>query len=293
MRHIRVVLALAVPLLGVVVPIAVHAAQAVTIDSNLVVKVRPAPKYKIAARASVILLAGGNGVLNLNGQGDTRDLQGNFLIRSVHLFLYRRLNVALLDAEPAFPAPNGLTNQRLTTEHAAHLGNVIAAVRRQWPGKPVWLVGTSNGTLSALNAAARLKGVAGAEPRSLANVALPGANALPNGLVLTSAVTQADPGGEMGTVLGQDPPLASIAIPTLVMWHRNDTCSVSPATAAMSVFDGLTGVPAARKAFAVISGGRPNIAVHACSAFGRHGYNGAESDAVIAIANFILMHSQP
>lgn len=81
MRHMRVVLALAVSLLGVAVPIAVHAAQAVTIDSNLVVKVRPAPKYKIAARASVILLAGGNGVLNLNGQGDTRDLQGNFLVR--------------------------------------------------------------------------------------------------------------------------------------------------------------------------------------------------------------------
>jgi hypothetical protein len=77
------------------------------------------------------------------------------------------------------------------------------------------------------------------------------------------------------------------------MWHQNDACFVSPANAAMSVFDGLTSVPAAKKATAVISAGRPNIAVHACSAFGPHGYNEAETEAVTAIANFILAHSQP
>ena len=66
----------------------------------------------------------------------------------------------MLDAEPAFLAPNGLTNQRLTQAHADHLAQVIAAVRTRWPGKPVWLVGTSNGTLSVFNAAARLTGAA-------------------------------------------------------------------------------------------------------------------------------------
>ena len=82
-------------------------------------------------------------------------------------------------------------------------------------------------------------------------------------------------------------------MPTLVMWHQNDTCSVTPATAATSVFDGLTSVPASKKAFAVIIGGRLNIAVHPCSAFGPHGHNEVENEAVSAIANFILMHSQP
>jgi pimeloyl-ACP methyl ester carboxylesterase len=293
MQRNRMFLAFTVSLLGVTLGIAAHAAQMVTIDSNLVIRQRPAPQSKIAPRASVILLAGGNGVLNLNNQGDTRELQGNFLLRSIRLFLSRRLNVAVLDSAPAFPGPAGLANQRLSAEHAAHLGNVIAAVRRKWPGKPVWLIGTSNGTLSAFNAAARLKGVGGALPRALTNVAVPGANELPNGLVLTSAVTQPDPGGETGTVLGQDPSLAAIAIPTLVMWHQADTCFVSPASAAMGVFNGLTGVPAAKKATAVISAGQPNIAVHACSAFGPHGYNEAETEAVTAIANFILQHSQP
>ena len=214
------------------------------------------------------------------------------MVRSARLFLDRRLNVAMLDAEPAFPAPAGLTNRRLTAEHAAHLGNVVAVVRRKWPGKPVWLIGTSNGTLSAVNAAARLKAVGGVERSAVAGGTLPSRDAVPDGLILTSAVTQPDPDGEMGTVLGQDPSLASIAVPTLVMWHQNDNCSLSPATAAMGVFNGLTGVPAGKKASAVIAGGRPNIGVHACSAFGPHGYNEAETDAAIAIANFILAQSQ-
>jgi hypothetical protein len=269
--------------------------QVATIDANLVVKVRPAPGTKVRAFASVILLGGGNGVLNLNSAGDTRDLQGNFLIRSARRFHYRRLNVAMLDAEPAFPAPNGLTNQRLTPEHAQHLGNVIAVVRKTWPGKPVWLVGTSNGTLSAFNAAARLTApaVVNQPVAAFKKEGVPRADAVPNGLVLTSTLTQSDPNGEMGTVLGQSPSLASIAVPTLVMWHQNDACSATPATSAMSVFNGLTSLPASKKAAVIISKGRPNIAVHACSAFASHGYNEAEQEAVDAIVGFIYAHSSP
>ena len=245
--------------------------QAITIDSNLAVKVRPySPVYKVIPFASVVLLTGGNGVLNLNNAGDARDSQGNFLIRSARRFLNARLNVAMLDSEPAFAAPNGLTNQRLTQAHADHLAQVIATVRNQWPGKPVWLIGTSNGTLSVFNAAARLTGAA-----------------LPNGIALTSTVTQPDTAGEMGHVLGADPSLGSITVPTLVMWHQNDGCSVSPATAAMAVFNGLTGVPAANKAKTAIAGGFPNVAVTACAAFHHHGYNGVEQAAVTAIVDFI------
>jgi pimeloyl-ACP methyl ester carboxylesterase len=226
--------------------------------------------------ASVVLLTGGNGVLNLNVAGDARDSQGNFLIRSARRFLNARLNVAMLDSEPAFAAPSGLTNQRLTQAHADHLAQVIAVVRNQWPGKPVWLVGTSNGTLSVFNAAARLTG-----------------GALPNGIALTSTVTQSDPNGEMGQVLGANPSLAGIQVPTLVMWHQNDSCFVTPAAAAVNVFNGLTNVPVAKKAQAIISGGRPNVAVTACGAFHHHGYNGVEQKAVMAIVEFIRSQTSP
>ena len=177
--------------LGAISPANAQPPQAITIDSTFAVKLRPyAPIYKIKPFASVVLLAGGNGVLNLNTAGDIRDLQGNFLIRSARRFLNARLNVAMFDAEPGFPAPSGLNNQRLTQAHADQLAQVIAVVRKQWPGKPVWLVGTSNGTLSVFNAAARLLG-----------------KTLPNGIVLTSTVTQSDTAGEMGHVLGTDPSL--------------------------------------------------------------------------------------
>jgi hypothetical protein len=290
MQRLWVALALGLAVLAIMAPSAAQAAQAVTIDSNLVVRLRHAPPFQLAARASVILLAGGNGVLNLNGAGDTRDLQGNFLIRSARLFLGQRLNVAMLDAEPAFPAPAGLNNQRLTVTHAVFLGRVVAAVRRRWPGKPVWLVGTSNGTLSAMNAAARLRGVAGVRRRLVSDVFTPRAN-VADGLVLTSPITQ--PGTEeTGTVLGANPSLADIGIPTLVMWNEHDQCSASPAPA-FAVFNGLSGVPTGKKAISIMIEDRPNVAVHACSAFGPHGYNGEEQQAVREIAKFILMHSPP
>ena len=256
-------------------PASAQGPQAVTIDSNLTVKVRPySPVYKVIPFASVVLLTGGNGVLNLNAAGDARDSQGNFLIRSARRFLNARLNVAMLDAEPDFAAPNGLTNQRLTQAHADHLAQVIAAVRTRWPGKPVWLVGTSNGTLSAFNAAARLTGAA-----------------LPNGIALTSTVTKSDPAGEMGHVLGTNPSLASITVPTLVMGHEKDSCFVTPPSAVVNVYNGLTSLPLAKKMSAMIKGGQPNIAVPACGAFHHHGYNGVEQEAVTAIVKFI--RSQP
>jgi hypothetical protein len=108
--------------------------QAVTIDSDLTVRERPyRPIPFVIARGSVIMLAGGNGVLDLiqtGGQaGDIRNLQGNFLIRSARLFLLARFNVAMLDSAPAFQAPDGLNNQRLTQAHADHIGAVVGAVR--------------------------------------------------------------------------------------------------------------------------------------------------------------------
>jgi pimeloyl-ACP methyl ester carboxylesterase len=264
----------AAALVGATVQAAAQGPQAVTIDSNLAVKQRPySPIIKAKAFASVVLLAGGNGVLDLNASGDIRGLQGNFLIRSARRFLNARLNVAMLDAEPAFAGPGGLDNQRLTQAHADHMANVIAAVRNRWPGKPVWLVGTSNGTLSALNAAARLVG-----------------SARPDGIALTSGITQSDTAGETGNLLGASPGLANVTVPTLVMWHKGDSCFVSPAAGAMAVYNGLTGLPAAKKAKEIIGGGLPAVAVPGCSAFHRHGYYGVEQSAVSLILKFIHKH---
>src|SRR5207244_550656 len=78
---------------------------------------------------------------------------------------------------------------------------VIAALREMAP-VPVWLVGTSMGTVSAANAAARLE------------------DGGPDGLVLTSTVTRGS--REMIESVG-DVRLQDITVPTLLVHHRDDT----------------------------------------------------------------------
>ena len=72
---------------------------------------------------------------------------------------------------------------------------------------PVWLIGTSMGTVSAANGAARL--TAGG----------------PDGLVLTSTVTRQ--GRERIETVG-DVRLDAIRVPTLVVHHKNDACRATP-----------------------------------------------------------------
>src|SRR5262245_16635503 len=80
-------------------PASAQGPEAVTIDSNLTVRPRPySPVLFVIARGSVILLAGGNGVLDLiqtgAQAGDIRELQGNFLIRSARRFLNAQIGRA-------------------------------------------------------------------------------------------------------------------------------------------------------------------------------------------------------
>src|SRR5262250_1899897 len=92
-------------------PLAAHAndAEAVTIDTTFTVKTPPVRLDKPAhrARASVVLMSGGNGLLSLDATGTITDSTGNFLIRSADLFLRHGLNVMMADTTPAHP--NGIT----------------------------------------------------------------------------------------------------------------------------------------------------------------------------------------
>ena len=237
-------------------------AEAVTIDTTFIVKTPPVRLDKPAhkARASVVLMTGGNGLLSLDATGTITDSTGNFLIRSADLFLRHGLNVMMADATPAHPA--GLNFAiRLSATHAAELQGFINAASIRW-GKPVWVVGTSNGSISAVTAAGFLPALAGLR-----------------GVVLTSPVTT--------LTLGTQPTFnlyaQRITVPTQVVWHQDDHCAVSSPAGAAGLF---AQIPSADKASLVFEHGH-SVATDPCGAFSEHGYAGIEEEVVKTIAEFI------
>jgi hypothetical protein len=251
--------------------------QAITIDSRLLVRLRPLspPAGAPAAFASVLLLPGSNGALGLNPNGDIQEQQQSFVVRSAYRFLSSGFNVALLDSDPVFPEPTGFTNQRHTQQNADLIAKTIELMQSQWPTLPIWAMSTANGTISVVNLAARF-----------AKSGLP-----LKGVVLLSSVTSPTtaPGGEHRDVLTLNPGLGAITIPTLVIWHAGDTCPSSPSSSAPAVIAALTSVPNSAKAEVIIDRGGW-VALPPCSSLSYHGYGGAEDEVVALIARFVAAH---
>lgn len=242
-------------------------AEAVTIDTTFTVYTPPVRLEKPAptARASVVLMIGGNGLLPLDRTGITIGTivdDGNFLIRSANLFLRNGLNVMMADAAPAHP--NGLSDgDRLSATHAAELQGFINAALSRW-GKPVWVVGTSNGSISTVTAG-------GFRP-ALARL---------SGVVFTSTVTVLDSSADQATF---NLYAARITLPALVVWHQDDHCSVSPPDGSAALFEVLPSIDKARVSF---DGGH-SVAQDPCGPYSEHGYAGIEEEVVEKIADFIL-----
>ncbi|HEY3249316.1 MAG TPA: alpha/beta hydrolase [bacterium] len=223
-------------------------------------------------KAAVILLAGGNGALRLGSTGTIGRLGGNFLIRSRELFARQGLFVAALDASS--DNQSGMNGEiRLSAQHAQDIGRVIADVRTRTGGAAVWLVGTSAGTLSAANVAARLSG---------AEVSL-----RPAGVVLTSTMTTLG-APECGKTV-YDAGLGDIRIPVLLVSHENDACPCSPGGSAVGsrLLAACSGAPS--KEHGIFTGGTPPIEPP-CEARTAHGYFGIEESVVEFIAGWIKSH---
>jgi hypothetical protein len=237
-------------------------AEAVTIDTSFTVYTPPVRLENPPgnAQASVVLMTGGDGLLSLDATGTIIDSTGNFLIRTANLFLQHGLNVMMADVTLAYPAGMSLSD-RLSQMHAAELQGFINTAMTRW-GKPVWVVGTSNGSVSAVTAA----GI---------NPPLSGLR----GVVLTSTVTQ---------LSSTDQPtfnlyVTRITVPTLVVWNQDDHCTASPPSGSAALF---AAIPSSDKASDVLEGGH-SVATDPCGAFSEHGYAGTARDAVKDIAQFI------
>lgn len=117
-------------------------------------------------------------------------------MRSRTLSAERGFLAAVVDV-PSDRVPDGLTGFRSSGAHAQDIAGVIAFLKQR-ADVPVWLVGTSMGTVSAANAAARV-------PNGV------------DGLVLTSSVTR--PSRRERESL-KDVNLRDIALPSLFVHNK-------------------------------------------------------------------------
>lgn len=207
------------------------------------------------ASATVVLLPGGSGGI---GVRDGAPKSENFLVRSRDHFAGSGFNVAVV-GRPS--DQNNLDYEfRVSTQHLEDLRQVVAYLKRD-TGLPVWLVGTSRGTISAAAAAV-----------AFGNKDL-------SGIVFTASVTSAK---KTGAVPSQN--LKAIQIPVLVLHHERDACAVSRPKEVASIIKGLNNAPV-KKQVMVNGGGDPEG--DPCEAKHWHGFIGMEKDAVDIIANWI------
>ncbi len=220
--------------------------------------------------ATVILLAGGHGALGLTRASTVSWGAANFLVRSRERFAAHDLMVAVADA-PSDRRQGMNAIFRMGTAHAGDIG-AIARYLKEQVRIPVWLVGTSMGTFSAAGGA----------------IAAPAID----GVVLTSTITRTKP--EWMIAASHPDGVASmalqrIAVPTLIVSHRQDGCALTPADGAAKLRRRLTSAP--RAEIVLLDGGDPPRS-GPCEAVSQHGFLGIEDDAVNAIVQFITSQTR-
>lgn len=223
--------------------------------------VRPGVKLPIhyvkrdGAKATLILIPGGVGGLGkLEGNEPTSP---NFLVRSRKHFAEAGFNVAIMGRPRD---QDDMTYElRIGTDHLADIRKIIDFVKAD-TGLPVWLVGTSRGSVSATAAA----------------IAFP--QDLLAGIVLSSSVVRNKPGAL------PDQKLANIRVPVLLIHHRQDACPICRPEDLPRVLDALKGAPV--KKLVMMEGGGPTQGA-ACDALHHHGFIGIEREAVQAITDWL------
>ncbi len=210
--------------------------------------------------ASVVLFMGGDGKLGGFQPNGNPVFGGNFLVRSRSVFLSQGMTVAVLDAPSDRQEVRGLAGFRQSPQHMQDIAAVMRHLRSQ-ATVPVWLVGTSLGTVSAAAAAIRIR------------------EAGPDGIVLTSSFVNPSSQGALPSHR-----LGEIRVPTLLVHHEKDECQGSLFKDVPPVLAALTGAPR-RELITFRDGGPPKG--DPCEPWGYHGYPGIESKTVIRITDWI------
>lgn len=252
---VRLILALGLCLLGL--RLAAAADTLIRLETRPGVSVSFFLMPRPGATATVVLLPGGAG--NFGPMVDGQPAGRNFLVRERERFAAAGFNVAIVGRPSDIPDLDTATR---TGE--AHLADLRAVVRelKARDGLPVWLVGTSRGTVSAAAAAI-------AFGDQLA------------GVVLTSSILAWKLPGALPR---QN--LAAIRVPVLMLHHTDDACWACRAHEAPAVIKALSNAPF--RQLQLVEGGGP-VSGDACEPLHHHGFIGIEDEAMRRITEWIRL----
>lgn len=213
--------------------------------------------WKKDAIATVVLYSGGGGGYGKIGD-DGWPSSNNFLIRSARMFAAYPFNVVLVGRATDVSNLDGIAR---TSDNHDQDNQAIFRSLKSKSAAPIWLVGTSMGTISATAAAIRDSGT---------NIA---------GIVLTSSVTSYRIKGAVPT---QD--LDKIKMPVLVVHHERDACKICTPHEAKNIANGLKN--SSIKKTVLVDGGSGQSG-DPCEALHNHGFIGMEKEVVDLIAAWI------
>jgi pimeloyl-ACP methyl ester carboxylesterase len=212
-------------------------------------------------QAIALLFPGASGRIRLRqDNGKIKFGPNNFLVRSRAEFVKRGIVAVIMDA-PSDHQSSGITDAfRMGADHLTDISAVVADLGKRFPGLPIFLVGTSRGTISAAALGARL-----------------GSNS--GGVVLSSTLFRSSGrSGELKIGLSEFD-FGTIKIPVLFVHHVSDQCRVTPYSDAARFADKYPLI-------SVFGGRAPESGP--CDPFSAHGYFGKESETVEEIVNWML-----
>ncbi len=211
------------------------------------------------AVATVVLYSGGSGGYGKIGE-DGWPASGNFLIRTGKHWASYPFNIVMVGRPTdGIDLSNGAV--RIGEKHNADNVAIFKAIKLKSP-LPIWVVGTSMGSISAAAAAI-------ADDENLVS-----------GVVLTSSITAYK---IAGAVPKQE--LGKIRVPTLVLHHNNDACWACQAHEAKTITGDLVNAPI-KKTIIVTGGGGESG--DPCQPLHFHGFIGMSNEAVDIVAKWII-----
>jgi hypothetical protein len=163
-------------------------------------------------QAVALLFPGSGGLIQLRTEnGKPRFNQSNFLVRSRPAFIKRGVAAAIIDAPSDQQSDWGMSDEfRLGNEHLSDISRVIEELAKRFPEVPLFLIGTSRGSISAAALSSRLS------ERTA-------------GTVLTATMFRHTPkkSKEPGEGLSKFD-FATVKVPLLLVHHVSDQCASTP-----------------------------------------------------------------